>query len=149
MANNKYDELRAKLVIDLTRVDQELVSQPLLLQESAELAAQMASEEHAARHAADIISAEAAQRLRDDGTSNGGKAPSEARISSEILLMEDVRAARDAYDAARLESARCNALYASMRERVRLLGKACDMTVAGFIVPNSYSPRRSTLMKRE
>ena len=146
LQRKKYDELRAKLQIDILRIGDELIAMPALVQETAELAAVIGAEEHGCRLALDIISAEAASRLREP--EDGKKAKSETQIASELISQGDVQDARQAYDSAKLDAAQANALHNSMREKVRLLGKACDLVVAGFITPSSYSPRRADLINR-
>lgn len=142
----KYEALCKRLQVDLLRIDQEIMNMPQLVQESAEFAALIQAEEHAAKHALDVVEAETAKAMRV--TPVDGKPPSEARIASELVLYRDVQDARQALDTAKYDSARAVALHYNMREKTRLLGKAADMTIAGFIVPSSYAPRRRELANR-
>ena len=136
----KYDALKLRLTIDLLRIDQEIAQMPQLVQEAGELAAASNDEENASRLALDVIRTEAAARLRE--VESGSKPRSETMIDSMLNGEEDVQAARVAYDAARLQSSRWNNLLSAMREKSRLLGKAADLTVAGYITPSSYAPGR-------
>ena len=136
-----YERLKARLSIDLLRVSQEVSESPAVLQECVELAIAVECEELAARLALDVITAEAAARLREP--EEGRKARSETQIASELAMLEDVQAARAAYDQSKLDSKRFNSLVASMRDKVRLVGKAADMTVAGFVAPSSYTGQRT------
>ncbi len=136
-ANKKrYDDLSAQLPIDLLRIDQELMKMPQLVQETAELAVAVADEERATKMALEIISSEAQLRIRT--IEPGMKPKTEGQVAAELVLQEDVQAARNDADHAKLDASLCRSLHSSMTEKSRLLGKACDMTIAGFIVPNRY-----------
>ena len=138
-----YEDLKNRLELNILEIDHELMSLPALVQEAAELSTMASADEHAARHALDVVTAEAASRLR--AQDEGKKVRSETQIASEIALDEEVQIARKAYDDSRLDAARASALFNSMREKGRLIGKAADLIVAGFITPSSYSARRVEL----
>lgn len=140
---SRYAEITSSLRINILGIDQDLMAMPQLVQQAAELAADANADEHASKLAMDIIMAEASARLREP--EEGQKARSETQIASQLILEPDVQAARQAYDESRLTSAKCSALLGSMRDKSRLLGKTCDLVVAGFITPSSYSPRRVAL----
>jgi hypothetical protein len=143
----KYEELTSILAIDLLQIDHEVSVTPQKLQEAAELSIAVGEEERANKMARDIITAEAGQRLRSI-PSEGGKPRSETAIERELILEVDVQGARDVHERSQAEAQKCRALAENLREKARLLGKACDMTIAGYITPSSYSPRRQGLMKR-
>jgi hypothetical protein len=138
MDQAKYADLSKVLMIDLLRIDREVAVTPQRIQEAAELAITVGDEERAAKFALDVITAEAGSRLRSIPM-EGGKPRSEASIERELILEPDVQAARMEYENARSNAAKCRALSDNMREKSRLLGKACDMTIAGFISPASYA----------
>lgn len=142
----RYDELTQKLLISLLEIDKELMHGAQLVQQCAELSADANSQEQEAKLTLDIVTAEASARLRIH--EEGKKARSETQIQSELPLEEDVQAARMEYDTAKHLASICSSLVGSMREKARLIGKACDMTVAGYITPSSYQPRRTQLMTR-
>ena len=142
----KYAELSGILEINLLKIDQEVAVTAHRLQEAAELAVAAGNEERASRMARDIITAEAGQRLR--GTpADSGKARSETQIERELILEPDVQAAREAHENAQASASLCRSLAENLKEKARLVGKACDMTIAGYITPSSYSPKRRELMR--
>jgi hypothetical protein len=142
----RYQVLSGKLAISLHEIDKELMSCPQLVQQCAELSADANSEELEARLALDITTARASDRLRTPG--EGKKVPSETQIAACLPLEDDVQQARSEFDATKHLSSVCSSLVGSMREKVRLIGKACDMTVAGYVTPSSYAPRRTQLMQK-
>jgi hypothetical protein len=141
----RYLHLSGKLKINLAEIDREIMVAGQLLQECAELSADATNEEQIARRALDVISSEAAARLREP--KEGMKEKSESRIASEVPMQEDVQAARAYYIETQHKSKICDALVYSMREKSGLVKKAADMIVAGYIQPASYIQRRPIINK--
>lgn len=143
---SKYDELNAALKIDILRIDQELIVMAQRIQAASELSIDASDDEHAAKMAYDIATAEASARLRSV-VSAAGKPRSEAQIATEVPLDEMVQAARAELDMARNTASKAKALASSMMEKSQLVRKACDMIVAGFITPSSFSPKRAAMLQ--
>lgn len=144
----RYDALVPQLRISLLEIDKELMQGAQLVQECAELSADANSWEQEAKLTLDIVIADASARLRSP-EDKAKKVPSETAIQSQLPLEEDVQEARLEYDNAKHLASICSSLVGSMREKARLIGKACDMTVAGYVTPSSYAPRRPQIMRRE
>lgn len=142
-----YDKLNAQLKVNLLRLDQELSIMPQLVQEAAELSAELENEEGATKLALDIIEAETAARLREIPV--GGKPPSETRVFAELVLDPTVQGARAELALAKLDSSRGKALYNSMRDKRGMIGHACDMTVGGYMTTPSYTGRRTQQRAQE
>ena len=138
----RYEEIRARVDIDLLHIDSELVQLPGLIQEAAEGASAAAAEERAAKLALRIVTAEATLKLRSESPP-GGKERSEARITSELILQPEVQAAQEALDLAEANTASWRSLVGSLSEKSSLLRKSCDMVIAGFVTPASYAARAS------
>jgi hypothetical protein len=130
-----YDALKAKLPIDLLRLDSDLTELPQLVQEAAEQAADLLNELNSADHELDVAKAQAAADIR--AAFEGSKAPSETQISSVIELNPNVQAARVKLNEARFQSKKANDMVSSFRDKSRLIGKCADMIVSGFITPSS------------
>lgn len=130
-----YEELKNHLSIDLLRIDQDLVKMPFLLQESAELAAELSDATNIASHAYDVTRSEVANELRQ--VEPGERAPSEARVESMLEADNRVQKARREKDNAKYKEKLATDLYYSLKEKSRLLIKTADMVIAGYISPNS------------
>ena len=141
----RYESLEKKLEIKLNDIDKELISAPQDLQACAELAADANDEEHTAKLALDVVSAEVAARLRE--SVEGRKPRSESQIASEVPLAPEVQKARDEYNGTRHQAEVCRSLVESMRVKASLIRNVCDMTIAGYITPTSYRPERVRLMR--
>jgi hypothetical protein len=139
----RYYDLRQHLgfgdPMDLDRAF--LVTVPIL-EEAGRLAAEANAIENAAKHTLDIIKAEAGVRIRSIPIS--GKDPSEARIVAQLPLELDVQEARSALDVAHYEAEVCQSLCKAFEAQARLLGKASDMALKGFVSPDhQYEKRRA------
>jgi hypothetical protein len=143
----RYAELKAALPVDLERIDTELAQVAQPVQQCAELAADANNEEQATKMALDVITAETSAVLRN--AEEGKKALSEAAITSMLPMQEAVQIARVNFDDAKYWSSLCTALQNSMRTKASSVHKACDMTIAGWITPSSYSLRRAEMIKEK
>jgi hypothetical protein len=130
-----YEELRRRLRIDYLRLDEELVEMPQLLQDASENATQLSNEFARADMALDIIRAETTMKLRSELTENG-RAPSEARIASQIDLEPTVQEARALVNELKMQVRLATDLFNNLHTKSRLLGKAADMLLNGYVAPN-------------
>jgi hypothetical protein len=142
-----YDRLRALLKIDWLRVDQEVAGMAQLIQETAEYSIRASEEEAAAKSVLEIVTAEASARLRIP-VDPKEKPKSDAQIGRELPLERDVQEAQISVVTAHTDAALWRALVNSMQDKSQILRKGCNLIVAGFITPTSYSPRRAELMKK-
>jgi len=135
----RYYDLRTYLGIDLLELDRAYMQTPRILQEAGELSAEADATEMTARHTYDIIKAEAGARIRS--VLVAGKEPSEARIDKLLPLEPEVQDARVAHDKARYEAQICQILYRSLDTQSRILGKASDMVMGGYVSPSAAYAR--------
>jgi DNA polymerase III delta prime subunit len=127
-------------------IDRAYMETGKILQQAGELAAEADAQESAAKHTLDIIKAEASERLR--AIPVGGKDPSEARIASLLPMEQDVQDAREAFDRSHYEAQVCETLYKSLADQSRLLTKASDMIMGGYISPSAaYEDRRNEIRR--
>lgn len=142
-----YDRLRERLRIDYLRIDEEVASMSQLIQEAAELSVAASDAEAAAKATLEVVSAEAAARLRAVG--HGEKAKSDTQISRELPLEDDVQEAQLFLARARTDAALWKVLVGSMQDKSQILRKGCELIISGFITPSSYRPGRAELMRRK
>jgi hypothetical protein len=133
----KYYKLRRHLGVDLIELDHAFMVTPTILQDVGELAAEANRDEAVAKHNLDIAKGEAAERLR--ATRVG---ISEARLSTMVPLDDDVKSARQAVELAMFESSICTALYKSFEAQWRMVNKAADMIIAGYVNPEQAHMQR-------
>jgi hypothetical protein len=131
----RYYQLRTYLGINLLDLDRAYMETPRIIQDAVELAAEAAANENSADHILDVLMSEASSRIR--AVPVAGKEPSEARIKSLLPLEQDVMDARTALEKARYEAQLCTGLFRSFESQARLLGKASDMVIAGYITPSA------------
>lgn len=143
-----YARLRERLYLDIAKLDEEVSMMPVLVQEAAELATAMENEEVAAKMALGVIRAEAAARLREIPL-DGGKARPETRVESELILDEQVQLAQAELAAVQMETARCKALYNSMRDKRGMVSNACDMSISIWHTSASYTGSRTKVRQEE
>jgi len=140
----RYYQLRTFLGIDTLDLDRAYQETPRILQDAGELSADADANEAAMRHTYDVIKAEASHRIRT--VMVAGKEPSEARIDKLLPLEQDVQDARVALDTAHRMAQVCNSLYRSMESQARMLPKASDMVMGGYITPSAaYDQRRKDI----
>lgn len=132
----RYYELREHLGFDLTDLDHAFMVTPRILEEAGELVAQADKVENVAKHVWEIVKAEAGERLRANGITT------EARIASMLAAEDDVQDARRAYDLAVFEAKVCASLHRALDTQSRLLMKAADMIVAGYLSPTAINAQR-------
>jgi hypothetical protein len=142
----RYYDLRQYLGIDLLELDKAFNETPKMFQQAGELAADADANENAAKHALDVIRAEAGERIRS--VAIHGKDPSEARIASLLPLDGDVQEARTALDNTRYESQVCTALYKSLEVQSRLLSKASDMVLSSYMSPSVVLDQRRAEIRK-
>lgn len=134
-----YARLRRMLRIDHTRIDEEIMELPMLLQDAAELAAKLGEAERIVAHDYEITKAEVAAEMRR--VLDGGKPPSEASIASALNGDERVQAARREVELARRDTEIAKALAGNMHEKSSLIRKTADLMLAGYITPASIVDR--------
>lgn len=144
----EYNRLRFYLGIDLMDLEQAFMTTPRILQDAGELAAAADAVENLTKHALEVTRAETADRLRQSASASSGRELSEARINSLLPLHEEVREAVRAYDDAIRQAQICQALYKSLEVQSRLLTKAADMLISGFITPTSIHDARRAEINR-
>lgn len=141
----RYARLRMRLKIDELNIDQEIMEQPMLVQEAAELANELREESGALKHAFDIIKAEVSGALR----ANGEKM-TEGALGAAVLLDKSVQDARTESEQAELGAARAAALVSAFHDKTRMLAKTADLIVSGFITPAStYEKDRVAIRRRQ
>lgn len=134
--------LRNHLGLDLADLETAFMRTPSILQQAGELVAEADEAVNTCRHELDIAKAEAAERYRDSGVTV------EARIASMVPLDSTVRLCNRRLIAARFEMEVCESLYKALEVQSRLLSRAADMIVSGFITPNVINERRRAEIRR-
>jgi len=130
---NKYHELSSHLTIDMLRLDQDILELPQIIQDAAELAASIAGIGRDAEHYYEITRAETANKIRNAD----GDSPSEAYITRQLPLEQEVQDAKHIINEAARDTALVTELVRSLREKSRLLIKLSDLIIAGYITPSS------------
>ena len=136
----KYGTLRAQLHINEMDVSAELVSHPSVLMDVLEVCTGAIRERDKVEQALSVAKAIVADELRMEKVD--GKAPSEAQITSRILLDDRIVNAVAEVDKARSDVALWNALAEAMRFKGSSLKRLAELTVAGFIAPSAVHEKR-------
>jgi hypothetical protein len=131
----KYYELRQYLGIELNDLEDAYLKTPRIVEEAGYLAAEANRNENDAKHMLEVVTAEAADRLR--AVPVNGKPPSQAYIESVLPADPEVRRARDYHDQTRFEAAVCVSLFRAFETQSRLLTKASDMVLSGWFAPGA------------
>lgn len=135
----KYNTLRARLVIDALQIDQELIQQPMLLQEAAEGCADAIRLRDAAKHALELACARASRTLREPD--ENGKVASEQKILSLIPL--EVQDEEELLADAKRDAMYWQGLADSFSEKGSALRRIAELTTSGYMAPNdAYLERR-------
>jgi hypothetical protein len=145
--NNKraYQDLRKGLTIDSMRLDQELIEHPMRVMMVTEHASDALQLRDAAKHALDITTADAAQRLRNSSEEK----LSETRITSLLPLDELVQQATTEYELSKHELAYWQGMVEAYREKGSSMKRIAELTIAGFLAPNAaYSKQKEELAIR-
>jgi hypothetical protein len=129
----RYQRLSKYVGLDLLDLERCFMVTPNALQEAGELVAAADQVKNETRDVLAVAVAAAADRQRQ--VLIGGKEPSQARIDSLIPLDRDVMIAKKALSDATYEADLCQVLFRSLEVQSRLLGKAADMVVAGYLSP--------------
>jgi hypothetical protein len=141
----RYNELRHYLgleLLDMLELERAYMQTPRIIEEAGQLAASADKTENDAKHNLDIAKAAAGERIRSIPVA--GREPSEARVTSLLPLEPDVQEARNILDQARYEAQVCESLYKALETQSRLLAKATDMVLSGYITPTAaYEDRRA------
>jgi hypothetical protein len=147
MTDETYERLRSKLTLDPLDLDQELIELPMLIMEAAELTANRVTDRDRAKNELDVAMAQAADHLRrtpvTDGK-GGTKVRSEAQIETEIPLYDNVQSAVTKLEDAKLELALWQALCDSLRAKRDSLKLFADLTISGYLSPNTALSERKT-----
>ena len=117
-----------------------------LMQQAGELAARAAMVQNIAKHNLDVITAEAADRLRQSLPAGRGGEVSQAKIDSMVPLDVDVQAAEREHITAQFEAALCERLWRSWEAQSRLLQKASDMQGSALLTPSPLTKQRRERM---
>lgn len=141
----QYKALRAALHIDTMRLEQELIEHPARLQTIMEFAADALQLRDTAKAAYDIATADAAQHLRE----NANEKFSEARIASLLPMVKSVQEASAVLDDAKHDLAYWQGLADATREKGGSLKRIAELTIAGYLAPNTaYQRQREELNER-
>ncbi len=135
----EYNSLKIHLRIDVMAMDDELIQHPSRLQEVCEIAADALQLRDAFKHQVEIETAEAARRLRVPDAD--GKVPAENKIASQVLLDKKVEVASAELEEANHDLRYWQSLVDSFKEKGSSLKRIAELTIAGYLAPNSV--RRS------
>jgi hypothetical protein len=131
-AEQQYRELKARLVIDILQIDQELIRLPPDTQEVAEYCAQALQLRDACAHALELDKALAGTRMRE-----AEEQIAQNRVQAQIPLDNRVQISQQALDEAKFDVALWQALLKAYEEKGSSLRRICDMMLAGFLTPSS------------
>jgi hypothetical protein len=148
--NETYERLRTKLVFDPMCLDEELIELPMLIMDASELAAEKLAEHDRKKNAHDVTTAEASDDLRSEMISDAkgnDKKRSEAQITSEVFLHISVQESLAALEVAKYELALAQALVNSMRAKKDSLKTFAELTISGYLSPNSVLTDRRSEMR--
>jgi hypothetical protein len=137
-----YRRLRARVKIDLIRIDDELCETPFLIQEAGEYACSSVDARDIAKDELERIRSEAASKLRDSPPPEGKKAPSEAMIDSILPQSKTVQEAQDVYAKACLDARLWQNLADTLSKKSFSMQEIGKLLLGGFLAPNSIRDRR-------
>lgn len=132
-----YDRLRAALVLDKMRLDDELIELPPNTQDAAESCADAVNRKETSAAWLKLVTAQAAMRLRILD-----KTKSEARITAEAPLELDVIEASQNHEECRAEAAKWQALVSSWDVKRSALRAICELISSGYISSASITEGR-------
>jgi hypothetical protein len=141
MDQDIYDRLKFKLVIDTTRLTEELEELPQLQSDASDGYAEAQRDRDDAKDTLEIAKATAAELLRYDLAMP--KQRSEATISSELLLDPNVQAAMEAFRIAEYNLSVWKSVADSMRSKKDAIRTISDLIASGYTTPTAiYSTRK-------
>jgi hypothetical protein len=144
-AEERYNELRQALDVDLLNIDAHLIRQPQQQMEASEFAAEAASEYASADAAYKTILADAANRLRRAGD----KKPPESQLAMDVLLEEDVMDAESVRLQLRLDLDKWRALVDALKSKASIMKTSADLINSGYLSPKSIIDKGRENMHRE
>lgn len=130
----RYARLKQFLPIDILAIDQELMQQPAIFQDAAEMAAELKAAERTAKHNLEIAQAKVAEEMRNE---KRDKPYSESAINSKLILDPRVQRARTDREDLMFDSELATVLANSLEAKTRLLRSTSDLMNSGFITPSS------------
>lgn len=137
----EYNRLKARLSVDTTRLDDELVHMPMDQMSASECTAEASNVVSAAKDLWEQTQSDIAVKLRAQGDKI-----SEKRIDSEMPLFEEVIEARSALRAAEFDYAMWRGLCDALRTKNSALDTIADLIKAGYMTPATiYKDRRETV----
>lgn len=137
MNMEKFQALKEKLRPDPTNMDQELIEIPDFIQEISEHTAKALQRRDMANNDLKLATAEGMAHLR--GIDVNGKKPSEAQITSEVVLDKIVRRAAIELEDAKYELSLWQGLMESARAKSEALQTLSKLWMAGYLTPNTVA----------
>jgi hypothetical protein len=134
-ADERFEQLKEKLHIDMAAMDQELVELPQFIQEVSEWVAGALSRRDQANNDLKLAMADEADRMRNSET----KKPSEKQIEADVLLTKSVRDATIKLENAKYQLSLWQGLMDSARAKsdaIQVLGK---LWIAGYVTTDTIS----------
>jgi len=133
----RFNRLKARLAVDTLQLTEELMQLPSLQQEAAELAAEAQRTRDEVHDIAKQVEAEikAQKRLATPGIS-------EARLTSEVLLVKEVTESQEAANQADYELAMWKTLADGMRTKSSSIRTIADLIAAGYTSPDTVRNER-------
>jgi len=136
----RYKKLSQYVGLNLLDLEHCFQVTPNAIQEAGELVAAADMIRDQAKNAVLVAMAEAGERMRL--VLVGGKEPSQVKIDSMMPLDPEVQAAKQVVSTSTYEADLCAALFRALETQARLLGKAADMVVSGYLTPTALNDQR-------
>jgi hypothetical protein len=147
MDEERYNFIRARLTIDPMRLTEDLIELPQHQQEASEGAADAQRLSDEAKDILDQTKAQTADSIRNDPDLK--KQPSEAQITSEILLDDNVRDALATLRETEYELALWKSLADGMRAKSTAITTISRLIEAGYTSPTAiYQQRRAQINEK-
>lgn len=137
---DRYRILKHRTILDLMRLDEELSEMSVLLHEAGEIAVAAAEAADRAKADLEVACSSLASEMRN--VPDGAKAPSEARIASEVLTQEDYLRAQELLSRARLDAALWRNLQDALRTKSSSIRAAADLIAAGYLTADHITSKR-------
>jgi hypothetical protein len=142
MNDQRFAQLKAQLMIDPMRLDEELIRMPQFVQEVAELTAEALLARNVAENDLKVIVAEVSAEIRG----SADKKPAEKQIESEVLLENNVQKAMQTLETAKFEYAMWQGLMDGAKTKSASLKNTSDLINSGYLTTDTiYANRRREL----
>lgn len=132
---NAYDRLKARLFVDITRIDDELIENPGMIQEAYENTAYAMQLRDEAKRELEEEIAKAGDEMRRQ--TRNGKPPSEASIKAEVPLDKAVQERQAVYSARALDAALWNSVVEGFKTKTSSIKHTAELIVAGYLTPSA------------